>query len=165
MTPRWQVWLSSPDPSIPLAGYRRALRFASPYWPRLLLVLLSGIAATCTAVLNTFERFAMPALAALVMPVSVVAAGVLLHGALGIWAVVWGTLLGALVHVGLTGWMMEARGYRATTDSQGDWCLEFWTADEEAAFEFQEQSRRTTSIGPTASVISNSFATSASISR
>src|SRR5258705_10819168 len=46
MTPRWQVWLSSPDPSIPLAGYRRALRFASPYWPRLLLVLLSGIAAT-----------------------------------------------------------------------------------------------------------------------
>jgi ATP-binding cassette subfamily B protein len=38
--------LSSPDPSIPLVGYRRALRFASPYWPQLLLVLLSGIAAT-----------------------------------------------------------------------------------------------------------------------
>ena len=38
--------MSSPDPSIPLAGYRRALRFASPYWARLLVVLLSGIAAT-----------------------------------------------------------------------------------------------------------------------
>lgn len=38
--------MSSPDSSLPLAGYRRALRFASPYWPRLLLVLLSGIAAT-----------------------------------------------------------------------------------------------------------------------
>jgi ATP-binding cassette subfamily B protein len=46
MTPRWQVWLSSPDPSIPLGGYRRALGFARPYWARLLLVLLSGIAAT-----------------------------------------------------------------------------------------------------------------------
>jgi putative peptidoglycan lipid II flippase len=76
------------------------------------VVLLSGIAATCTAVLNTFERFAMPALAALVMPVSVVAAGMLFHGTLGIWALVWGTLLGALVHAGLTGWMMEACGYR-----------------------------------------------------
>ena len=32
--------------AIPLAGYRRALRFATPYWPRLILVLLAGIAAT-----------------------------------------------------------------------------------------------------------------------
>ncbi|HEY1897978.1 MAG TPA: lipid II flippase MurJ [Terracidiphilus sp.] len=76
------------------------------------VVLLSGIAATCTAVLNAFERFAMPAFAALVMPVSIVAAGLLLHGALGIWALAWGTLLGALAHAGLTAWMMEARGYR-----------------------------------------------------
>jgi putative peptidoglycan lipid II flippase len=76
------------------------------------VVLLSGIAATCTAVLNTFERFAMPALAALVMPVSIVAAAVTLRGALGIWALVWGTLFGAVAHAGLTGWMMEARGYR-----------------------------------------------------
>jgi ATP-binding cassette subfamily B protein len=34
------------EASIPLAGYRRALRFAVPYWPRLLLVLLTGTAAT-----------------------------------------------------------------------------------------------------------------------
>jgi ATP-binding cassette, subfamily B, bacterial len=32
--------------SIPLAGYRRALRFAVPYWPSLVLVLLTGVAAT-----------------------------------------------------------------------------------------------------------------------
>jgi putative peptidoglycan lipid II flippase len=76
------------------------------------VVLLSGIAAACTAVLNTFERFAMPALAALVMPVSIVAGAVLLHGTLGVWALVWGTLFGALANAGLTGWMMEARGYR-----------------------------------------------------
>jgi len=32
--------------SIPLAGYRRALKFAVPYWPSLVLVLLTGVAAT-----------------------------------------------------------------------------------------------------------------------
>ena len=48
------------------------------------VVLLSGIAANCTAVLNTFDRFAVPALVALVMPVSVVAGALLLHGSLGI---------------------------------------------------------------------------------
>ncbi len=34
------------DGSIPLSGYRRALRFAVPYWPRLVVVLMSGTAAT-----------------------------------------------------------------------------------------------------------------------
>ena len=82
------------------------------FYSLLPVVLLSGIAATCTAVLNTFERFAMPALAALVMPLSIVAAGVLFHGVLGIWALVWGTLVGALAHAGMTVWMMETRGYR-----------------------------------------------------
>jgi SWI/SNF-related matrix-associated actin-dependent regulator 1 of chromatin subfamily A len=38
--------------------------------------------------------------------------------------------------------MMEQRGYRAAKDSEGDWCLEFWTADEEAASQFREQSVR-----------------------
>lgn len=32
--------------ALPLAGYRRALRFIVPYWPRLVLILLAGIAAT-----------------------------------------------------------------------------------------------------------------------
>jgi putative peptidoglycan lipid II flippase len=82
------------------------------FYALLPVVLLSGIAATCTAVLNAFERFAMPALSALVMPLSIVAAGLMLHRPLGIWALVWGTLFGAVAHAGLTGWMMEARGYR-----------------------------------------------------
>jgi putative peptidoglycan lipid II flippase len=63
-------------------------------------------------VLNTFERFATPALAALVMPVSVAAVALLLYRSLGIWALVWGTLLGAFAHAGLTGWMMEGRACR-----------------------------------------------------
>jgi ATP-binding cassette subfamily B protein len=37
-----------------LHGYRRALRFAIPYWPRLLLVLLSGVAATLFGLLQPY---------------------------------------------------------------------------------------------------------------
>src|SRR5262249_42958671 len=40
--------------------------------------------------------------------------------------------------------VMESRGYRAATDSDGDWCLEYWIADEAAAAQFREQSQRTT---------------------
>jgi ATP-binding cassette, subfamily B, bacterial len=32
--------------TLPLAGYRRALRFIVPYWPRLVAILLAGVAAT-----------------------------------------------------------------------------------------------------------------------
>jgi ATP-binding cassette subfamily B protein len=41
-------------PAIPLAGYRRALRFAVPYWPRLLLVLLAGVAATLSGLAQPY---------------------------------------------------------------------------------------------------------------
>jgi SWI/SNF-related matrix-associated actin-dependent regulator 1 of chromatin subfamily A len=41
--------------------------------------------------------------------------------------------------------VMEQRGYRAAKDSKGDWYLEFWTADEEAALQFREQSGRVSS--------------------
>src|SRR5262249_23661907 len=34
------------EPRISFAGYRRALRYIVPYWPRLVLVLFTGIAAT-----------------------------------------------------------------------------------------------------------------------
>src|SRR5215471_6503762 len=37
---------SMPQPRTLLAGYRRALRFVVPYWPRLVMVLITGIAAT-----------------------------------------------------------------------------------------------------------------------
>ena len=35
-----------PPRGLPFQGYRRALRFITPYWPRLTLVLLAGLAAT-----------------------------------------------------------------------------------------------------------------------
>jgi len=41
-------------PAIPLDGYARALRFIVPYWPRLVLVLLAGVAATGFGLLQPY---------------------------------------------------------------------------------------------------------------
>ena len=40
--------------SIPLAGYRRALRFITPYWPRLVFVMLTGIVATSFGLIQPY---------------------------------------------------------------------------------------------------------------
>jgi len=40
--------------AIPLDGYRRALRFIVPYWPRLVFVLLAGVAATGFGLLQPY---------------------------------------------------------------------------------------------------------------
>src|ERR1700739_930880 len=45
---------TKPERAIPLDGYRRALRFIVPYWPRLVLVLLAGIAATSFGLLQPY---------------------------------------------------------------------------------------------------------------
>src|SRR6202044_1788651 len=42
------------DRGIPLDGYRRALRFVVPYWPRLLFVLVTGVAATGFGLLQPY---------------------------------------------------------------------------------------------------------------
>jgi len=43
-----------PAQSISLSGYRRALRFIVPYWPRLTLILLAGIAATAFGLVQPY---------------------------------------------------------------------------------------------------------------
>jgi len=43
-----------PERGIPLDGYRRALRFIVPYWPRLVFVLFAGIAATGFSLLQPY---------------------------------------------------------------------------------------------------------------
>jgi ATP-binding cassette, subfamily B, bacterial len=42
------------DRGIPLDGYRRALKFIVPYWPRLIFVLLAGIASTGFGLLQPY---------------------------------------------------------------------------------------------------------------
>ncbi|MGD0733670.1 MAG: lipid II flippase MurJ [Terracidiphilus sp.] len=76
------------------------------------LVLLTGIATNCTAVLNAFERFAWPALAPATISVAIIVGVLALNGRLGIWAMVYSTLAGALIHAAIVARMMNAHGYR-----------------------------------------------------
>ena len=94
------------------------------------VVLLTGIATNCTAVLNACERFALPALAQLVMPVTVVAVALLLQGRFGIWALVYATVLGASLHAVVVGGLMNARGFAFRLG---------WSGDNEAAREVARQ--------------------------
>jgi putative peptidoglycan lipid II flippase len=82
------------------------------FYALLPVVLITGVATNCTAVLNTFGRFAVPALAPVATPAAIVLGALLLGGRLGIWAMVYATLAGALIHAGVVGWMMERHGYR-----------------------------------------------------
>jgi putative peptidoglycan lipid II flippase len=82
------------------------------FYALLPVVLITGIATNCTAVLNAFGRFAVPALAVVVNPAAIILGALLLSGRLGIWAVVYATLAGALVHAGVVAGMMESQGFR-----------------------------------------------------
>jgi putative peptidoglycan lipid II flippase len=76
------------------------------------VVLITGIATNCTAVLNTFDRFAWPALTPVVIPVAIIAAALLLGGRLGIWALVYATVAGSLIHAAMVAGMLDAHGYK-----------------------------------------------------
>jgi putative peptidoglycan lipid II flippase len=76
------------------------------------VVLVTGIATNCTAVLNTLDRFALPALTPVVIPVSILAGALMLGRRMGIWALVDATLAGSLLHAIAVAAMMHARGYR-----------------------------------------------------
>lgn len=76
------------------------------------VVLLTGVATNCTAILNTLDRFALPALAPAVISGSIIVGALFLGGRYGIWAMVYATLVGSLLHVLTVAWMMEIQGYR-----------------------------------------------------
>lgn len=76
------------------------------------IVLLTGVATNCTAILNTLDRFALPALAPAVISISIVFGALFLDSRYGIWAMVYATLAGSLLHVLLVAWMMERHGYK-----------------------------------------------------
>jgi len=76
------------------------------------VVLITGIATNCAAVLNTLDRFALPALAPMVISVSVLAGALLFGSRFGIWAMVYATLAGTLLQAFIVVVMMEGRGYR-----------------------------------------------------
>jgi putative peptidoglycan lipid II flippase len=76
------------------------------------LVVITGIATNCTAVLNTFDRFSLPALAPVAAPLGIMIGALLLSGRMGVWAMVLGSLAGSLTQAVLVAGMMHARGYK-----------------------------------------------------
>ncbi len=82
------------------------------FYALLPVVLITGIATNCTAVLNTFERFALPALAPVLISLSIILGVLLLGGRFGIWAMVYSTLAGSLLHVAVVAAMLDSHGYR-----------------------------------------------------
>ena len=76
------------------------------------VVLFTGVATLSTGILNTFDRFALPALAPMANSIAILAGALLMGGRLGIWAMVYATLAGALIHAGLVGGMLRRYGMR-----------------------------------------------------
>jgi putative peptidoglycan lipid II flippase len=81
------------------------------FYALLPVVLITGIATNCTAVLNTFDRFAVPALAPVATPLAIIVSALVWGGRYGIWAMVYATLVGALIHAGVVAWSLERCGY------------------------------------------------------
>ncbi len=76
------------------------------------ILLITGIATNCTAVLNTLDRFALPALGPTVISISVLVGALLFGNRFSIWAMVYATVAGSLLHALIMAVMMEVRGYR-----------------------------------------------------
>lgn len=69
--------------------------------------LFLGMAAVFTVLLNAYKQFGGPALSPLVMNVGIIGAVMLLAGRLGISALAWATLAGALLQVAYLGWQLR----------------------------------------------------------
>jgi len=83
------------------------------------MVLLSGMASTCTAVLSSRERFLWPTLTPAAVSLTLLAA-LLLGGARnGIWTMVWATLAGTFLQTLLVAALLQRHGYRFNLRWQG----------------------------------------------
>lgn len=83
------------------------------------VVVLTGIASLCSAVLNAEGEFAIPAIAPAVTSLALIVVVPLLAGKAGAWSMVSAMLAGALIHVG---WMLHkvsALGYPAWARAHG----------------------------------------------
>jgi putative peptidoglycan lipid II flippase len=76
------------------------------------VVVLTGIASLCTSVLNTAGRFALPALAPIATPIAILIGVSLFAGRIGVWAMVYGSVAGALLQAIWVGWMMRSEEFR-----------------------------------------------------
>ena len=81
------------------------------FYSLLPVTAVMGVATTCTAILNTEGQFSLPAIA----PIATTAATILcvwfFRQSSGIWAMVYGAILGAIVHSLWMLCMLRGRGY------------------------------------------------------
>ncbi|MGA7106768.1 MAG: lipid II flippase MurJ, partial [Terracidiphilus sp.] len=97
-----------------------ASHFAAPkmslaihlFYALLPVVVLTGVASTCTAVLNSVEHFSIPAIAPVATPLAVLLGAELLGTRCGVWALVYATLAGALIHTLWVARLMDRKAYR-----------------------------------------------------
>ena len=82
------------------------------FYALLPIILITGIATNCTAILNTLDRFTLPALAPIAISVAIILGALIFGSRFGIWAIVYSTLAGSLLHAVIVAAMMHARGYR-----------------------------------------------------
>ncbi len=78
------------------------------------VVVLTGVASLCTSVLNITGRFALPALATIATPIAILVGVTLFASRIGIWAMVYGTVAGALLQTIWVGWMMRSGEFQLT---------------------------------------------------
>lgn len=74
------------------------------------VIVLSGLAATWTAVLNAGERFALPALLPILPPLAVIVFLVLAGGRLGVFALAVGTVCGLVFQATALAWTANSHG-------------------------------------------------------
>jgi putative peptidoglycan lipid II flippase len=75
-------------------------------------IVLSGLAVAWTAVLNAGEHFGLPALSAILTPLSIIAFLLLLGRAWGIFTLAAGTVTGVALQAAILGWLLRVRGVR-----------------------------------------------------
>ena len=76
------------------------------------IVVLTGIATTCTAVLNSLDQFALPALTPIMISLATILGSLLLAGRFGIWALVYATVAGSMAQAVLVAGLMHGQGCR-----------------------------------------------------
>ena len=75
-------------------------------------IVLSGLAVAWTAVLNAGEHFGLPALSAILTPLSIIVFLLLLGKTWGIYTLAVGTVVGVALQATVLGWLLKVRGVR-----------------------------------------------------
>jgi putative peptidoglycan lipid II flippase len=75
-------------------------------------IALSGLAVAWTAVLNAGEHFGLPALSAVLTPLSIIAFLLALGKSWGIYTLAAGTVTGVALQATVLGWLSKVRGVR-----------------------------------------------------